>query len=93
VIAEVIDRAGQGVFFTGTGFTLTGRGFIRYDDVQAATWISTRPDRLTRKREDFDHIELSLRDGSSVTLIDMDQAAFPLLRFFEWMVERRRHAG
>ena len=93
MIAEVIDRSGQGVFFTGSGFTLPGRGFISYDEVVSATWISTRPDRPTRKREDFDHIEFSLRDGSSVTLTDVDQAAFPLLRFFEWMIERRKHAG
>ena len=58
VVAEVVDRAGQGVFFTGSGFTLPGRGFIRYDDVESATWISTRPDRLARKQEDYDHIEL-----------------------------------
>jgi len=93
VVAEVIDRAGQGVFFTGSGFTLPGRGFIRYDDVQAATWISSRPDKLARKREDFDHIELSLRDGSPVTLADMDQSVFPLLKFFAWMVERRKHTS
>jgi hypothetical protein len=93
VVAEVIDRAGQGVFFTGGGFTLPGRGFVRYDDVQSATWISTGPDKLARKREDFDHIELSFRDGSSATLADMDQSVFPLLRFFEWMVGRRKHAG
>ena len=93
VVAEVIDRAGQGVFFTGSGFTQPGRGFIRYDNIQSATWISTGPGRLARKQEDYDHIELSLRDGSSTTLADVEQAAFPLLRFFEWMLERRRNAG
>jgi hypothetical protein len=93
VVAEVIDRAGQGVFFTGSGFTQPGRGFIRYDDIQSATSISARPDRFARKQEDYDHIELSFRDGSSATLVDVDQAAFPLLRFFQWMLERRRNAG
>jgi hypothetical protein len=93
VVAEIIDRAGQGVFFTTNGFTLPGRGFIPYADIVAADWISTRPDRLRRKREDFDHIELSLRDGSSVTLTDIEQAVFPLLRFFQWMIRRRKHAG
>ncbi len=93
IIAEVVDRAGLGVFFTTSGFTLPSHGFIRYDDVMSAAWISTRPDRFRRKREDFDHIELGLRDGSSATLTDLDQAAFPLLRFFEWMTERRKHEG
>ena len=93
VVAEIIDRAGQGIFFTGSGFTLPDRGFVRYKDVESATWISTRPDRLSRKSEDFDHIELSFRDGSSVTLTDIEQAVFPLLRFFEWMIQKRKHAG
>ncbi len=94
VIAEVIDRSGQGLFFTGSGFTLPGHSFIRYDDITAAEWISSEPIavRAKRKREDFDHIEFSLRDGSSVTLADVEQAAFPLLHSFEWMIERRKHA-
>jgi hypothetical protein len=93
VVAVVTLRTGQGVFLASSGLTLPGRGFIRYDDVVSATWISTRPDRFSRKREDFDHIELSLRDGSSATLTDLEQAAFPLLRFFEWMTTRRKHEG
>jgi hypothetical protein len=95
VIAEVIDRSGQGLFFTGTGFTLPGHGFIRYDDIVSAEWISSEPfvARAKRKREDFDHIEFQLRDGSSVTLMDVEQAAFPLLHYFEWMIRRRKNAG
>jgi hypothetical protein len=91
VIAEVVDRSAQGLFFTGSGFTLPGHGFIRYDDIVTAEWISSQPGRFVRKREDYDHIELSLRDGSSVTLADVEQAVFPLLHFFKWMTERRRH--
>jgi hypothetical protein len=93
VIAEVIDRSSQRLFFTGSGFTLPGHGFICYDDIVTAKWISSRPDRFARKREDYDHIEFALRDGSSVTLTDVEQAVFPLLHFFEWMIERRKNAG
>jgi hypothetical protein len=95
VIAEVLDRSGQGLFFTGTGFTLPSHGFIRYDDIVSAEWISSEPFevRARRKREDYDHIEFSLRDGSSVTLTDVEQAAFPLLQFFEWMISKKKHAG
>jgi hypothetical protein len=95
VIAVVVDRDGQGLFFTGSGFTSPGHGFIRYDDIMVAEWISSEPldVKATRKREDFDHIEFSLRDGSSVTLADLDQAVFPLLRFFEWMIQRRKQAA
>ena len=90
VIAEIIDRSGLGVFFTGSGFTLHGRGFISYNDVMTADWISANPHSLSRKREDYDHIEFSLRDGSSATLTDVDQAVFPLLGFFHWVIRRRK---
>ena len=94
VIAEVVDRTGQGLFFTNSGFTLPGQGFIRYDDIKTAEWISSKPFgvRVKRKCEDFDHIEFALRNGSTVTLTDVEQAVFPLLRFFEWMLERSKHA-
>ena len=95
VIAEVIDRSSQGLFFTGSGFTLPGHGFIHYDDITSAEWISSEPFvvRARRKSEDFDHIEFALRDGSSLTLTDVEQAVFPLLHFFEWMIQRRKNAG
>src|ERR1017187_7901864 len=92
VIAEVIDRTGVGLFFTNRGFTLPSRGFINYDDIQAAAWISTEPISLSRKREDYDHIELSLRGGSVVTVTDVEGAVFPLLHFFEWMVQKKNRA-
>jgi hypothetical protein len=95
VIAEVVDRKGQGLFFTASGFTLPGRGFISYEEDMAAEWISSEPFnvRAKRKREDYDHIELSLRDGSTVTLADVQEAVFPLLHFFQWTVEKRQRTG
>ncbi len=91
-VAEVINRSGQSVFFGERGFALPGRGFILYEDVESATWISRSADRFARKNEDFDHIEFALRDGSCATLTDVDQAVFPLLTFFEWLVEKRKPA-
>jgi len=90
-IAEVIDRSGQGLFFTGNGFTLPGRGFIYYDDIVEAEWISSEPfaARAARKRDHYDHIVFSLRNGSSATLKDVEQAVFPLLHFFKWMINKR----
>ena len=95
VIAEIIDRSGHGLFFTGSGFTLPGRGFIHYDDILTAEWISSEPFavKAARKREHFDHIQFSLHDGSSVTLTDVEQAVFPLLHFFLWMIRRRKDAA
>jgi hypothetical protein len=94
VIAEIIDRSGQGLFFTGGGFKLPGHDFIHYDNITAAEWISSEPFgvRAKHKREDFDHIEFVLRDGSSVTLTDVEQAVFPLLHFFQWMIRGRKQA-
>jgi len=91
VIAEVVDRAGQGLFFTGYGFTLPGRGFVSYDNIKKASWMSAQRGLVTpaRKRGEFDRIEFSLQDGSSVMLTDVDKAVFPLLRFFEWLISRR----
>lgn len=95
VIAEVVDRYAQGLFFTSSGFTLPGRGFFRYEDIVAAEWISSEPFvvKAPRKRKDYDHIELALRDGSSVTVTDVEQAVFPLLHFFEWVARKQRDAA
>ena len=94
VVAEVVDRTGQGLFFTGSGFTLPGHGFVNYDDIKEASWMSAKGGLVTpgRKREEFDHLEFSLQDGSSVMLTDVDQAVFPLLHFFEWLSNRRVEA-
>jgi hypothetical protein len=92
-VAEVINRSGQSLFFGEAGFALPGRGYILYQDIESATWISRSADRFARKKEDFDHIEFSLQDGSCATLTDVDQAVFPLLTFFEWLVEKRKSAG
>lgn len=95
VIAEVVDKSGQGLFFTDSGFTFPGRGFIHYTDVVAAHWMSSDPhlNKGKRKHELYDHIELSLSDGASITLSDLDKAVFPLLHSFEWMVRNRKHAS
>jgi hypothetical protein len=89
-LVEVINRRGQGVFFTASGFTMPERGFVRYDDVARVVWMGRDRD-LRRKREEFDRIELEFADGSSAKLLDLDQAVFPLLKFFDWMIQRRTH--
>ncbi len=95
VIAEVVDRSSQGWFFTESGFTVPSGGFIRYDDIIASQWISLDPSKVNAegKRENYDHIEFSLRDGSLIALTDVEQAVFPLLRFFDWVLAKKKHAG
>jgi hypothetical protein len=92
-VAEAIDRSGLRYFFTNDGFTLPGKGFVSYQEIKAVEWISFKPDRFKRKAEDFYHLEFLFFDGSRVALTDVEQAVFPLLKFFEWMLERRRHAA
>jgi len=89
VVAEVIGKDGQSIFFTDNGFNLPGRGFVSYPTIKAVKWISSKPDKLRRKAEGFDHIEFLFFDGSQAVLTGVEQAVFPLLRFFEWMVESR----
>jgi hypothetical protein len=91
VVAEVIDRSGQSYFFTNNGFTLHGKGFVAYQEIKTDEWISFKPDRARRKAEDFDYIEFLLLDDSQVKLTDVEQAVFPLLNFFKWMLNKRKH--
>jgi hypothetical protein len=92
LVAEVIDRSGQSYFFTNNGFTLPRKGFVSYQEIKAVKWISFKPDRFKRKAEDFDHIEFLFLDGSQIALTDVEQAVFPLLKFFEWTLEKRTRA-
>ncbi|MGC3989134.1 MAG: hypothetical protein QM796_05500 [Chthoniobacteraceae bacterium] len=84
IIAEITNRRSEPLYFTKTAFTAPGRGLIHYDDIVMAAWISTQPNKSSRKETDHDHIELMLRDGTPITLEDLSQAVFPLLKFFEW---------
>jgi len=91
-LVEVVDRRGCGIFFTASGFTMPDRGFVRYDDVERVVWIGHDRD-MGRKREEFDRIEFEFADGTLAKLLDLDQAVFPLLKFFDWMIQRRTHAA
>ena len=91
-LVEVIDRRGCGIFFTGSGFTMPGGKFVRYDDVERVIWMGHDRD-FSRKREEFDRIEFELADGTYIKLLDLDQAVFPLLKFFDWMIRRRTHVA
>lgn len=91
-LLEIIDRRGCGIFFTASGFTIPDRGFVRYEDVERVIWMG-HDRNLSRKREEFDRIEFELADGTRAKLLDLDQAVFPLLKFFGWMIGRRTNAA
>jgi len=49
--------------------------------------------KVSQKRTTFDQIELTLSDGSLAKLAELDQAVFPVLKFFQWMISRRNPAA
>jgi hypothetical protein len=89
-VAEIVNGSGDSAFFAETGFVLPGRGFIPYDQVKSAAMPPRAGSRGGAKREDFDHVQFVLCDGSSTLLTGIEQAVFPLLTFFEWLAERRQ---
>lgn len=74
-IAEIINRNGDRTFFAETGFVLPGRGFIPYDDVKSATMPARCGNRSGSKRNEFDHVQFVLRDGSSTILTSIGPPA------------------
>jgi hypothetical protein len=92
-IAEVISRNGDSAFFAETGFVLPGRGFIPYDHVKSAAMPARTGARGGSRRDEFDHVQFGLQDGSSTLLTSIEQAVFPLLTFFEWLIGQREARG
>jgi hypothetical protein len=90
-IADVIDKAGRSIPFTESGFLAPDHGFVRYADIERTHWISKNWDGSDPKdkRQRFDHLELELSDNSTLLLKDLDQAVFPLLKFFEWLQKEK----
>ncbi len=87
-LADVIDKAGRSIPFTDSGFLPPEHGFVRYAEIGRVHWISKKglvgfdPED---KRQVFDRLEIELSDTSTLILRDLDQAVFPLLKFFEWL--------
>lgn len=65
-----------------------GRRAHRQQHRRLGPRISTGSRRPAQKREAFDRMEFSPCGRSSVILTNLEQAAFPLLRFFARMIEK-----
>ena len=91
-LADVIDKTGGSIPFTESGFLTPQRGFIRYADVKRVHWISQNniEAHANDKSDHFDELEFELSDGTTLLLIDLDQAVFPLLKFFEWLQDEQK---
>ena len=50
VVMEVVDLNGQGLFFTGSGFTVPGHGFVPYKDIFGADWARRGLTMADKKR-------------------------------------------
>ena len=86
-LVDVIDKCGCSIPFTPSGFLAPERGFVRYAEIKRVHWISKSRAGFNPKdkREVFDRLEFELSDSSTLLLQDLDQAVFPLLKFFEWL--------
>ena len=85
VIMEVIDRSGQGLFFTASCFTIPGHGFIPYKYIEHADWAYLVKGRESDYKE---YIVICFRDRPAITSHVGGRAAVGLTLLF--MNIRRR---
>lgn len=87
-LLDIIDKAGCSIPFTGSGFLMPGRGFIRYAEVKRLHSIleSLPLSSPANKQELMSRVQLTLADGSTVVLKDVGEATVPLRSFFEWLL-------
>jgi len=87
-VLDMILKTGASIPFTATGFLAPDNRFVRYSDIKRADWISENHFMtITPKIKQglFDRLLITLMDGTLIQLDDLDQAVFPLLKFFRWL--------
>lgn len=87
VVMEVIDRDGRGLFFTGSGFTIPGHGFVPYKDIFGADWARCGLTTADKKK-----IEISFTNRPLVVTLNLGDGATRLGLFIHAMaMKHRRH--
>jgi hypothetical protein len=84
-IAIVHTADGREFVFTDCRVVERGRTVLRYSEVVCSHWITDNPDTMVQarlKRTHWHRLVLGLAGGQQVTLEQLGQAVFPLLRFF-----------
>jgi hypothetical protein len=80
VVMEVVDRNGQGLFFTGSGFAIPGHGFVPYKDISGAGWAN-----YGFKFEDKYKIEVRFTNSPLVVTLNIGDYAMRLSMFINSM--------
>jgi hypothetical protein len=71
---------------------LRGETLIHYDELVRCHWVTDDPDPVKHSRlkvEFFDRLILEGENGKRVVLTQLDQAAFALLKFFDFVARER----
>ena len=98
-LARVRTTDGRAVIFTTVREICENDQYVDYSDMVKCHWMSDSKPRDIKaarrmKEEHFDRLILQRGDGSTLVVEHLDQAVFPLLRFFEWQLlkaEAKRH--
>jgi hypothetical protein len=86
VFMELIESDGQSLFFSTTGFTFSGHGFIPYNVVESADWPrGPSPWDTPQEREDKEALEFIFRDRPSVTVHVSREIRYMLAMFVQVM--------
>ena len=86
VVMEVVDCNGQGLFFTGSGFTIPGHGFVPYKDIFGADWARRGLTTADKKK-----IEISFRKSPLILTLNLGDRATRLGLFIHSMVMRHKN--
>jgi hypothetical protein len=93
-VAKLLSKNGQSYFFTGQRIVWEIGQYTRhveFEKVSRVHWISDSSlERVRLKRSHYDYLVLEMVDGEKARLNELDQAVFPLLNFFNWLLVQNR---
>lgn len=93
-VAKVLSKNGQSYYFTGLRIVWKTGQYTRYlefEKVSSVHWISdSTQEKLRLKNSQYDYLVLEMVDGEKICLNGLDQAVFPLLNFFNWLLIQKR---
>jgi hypothetical protein len=90
-LARVRTTDGRAIILTTVRVICENDQYVDYTHMVKCHWMSdSKPQCIKEarrmKEEHFDRLILQRGDGSNLVVDHLDQAVFPLLRFFEWQL-------
>lgn len=95
-VAKLRTKKGGYYYFTNSRIFFSGiytYQFIQYDEIHNYFWITDSPDineKSRLKRTHYDKLILERANGEKVVLEGLDQAAFCLIKFFNWILPNQK---